>query len=542
MNFAEKVNGARIAVGQDVKSGRQRQQKKRGAKLFLGLLFVLLLLFVNGFNPTAVPDAQAVPLTAFLDWGLLANAPAGYPYIETYTNVNGSGVDVTVTIPEIGQDENYRAEDPDTSANDFPFDYLGDSSVFRYWHSTSHANPVTIVLDFSQPVVIDEIMMGGNRLNSGINGVIEFVAKDAPGGLGNTVLPNPSVYPSPGVTDSAPVVGSLTAPLNIVNDGVDYHVEYVAARESYVSIGADGTYRWVIMDYEGAVVQSLVWEEYCTGVTDPQTARDNLAAYCPGNSAYLASFNFAPATDWGDLPDTGAGTTAGNYNTTSGDSGPSHSLDMVTYMGSCVEAELDGQPNATATGDDGTTNFAVGTCAVAGDDEDGVSFSGNWSDGTAEMSVVSSAAACLNVWLDFTDGVTVGSDGDFNDTLTNSEHVIQNQLVAAGTNNPTFALPAGVADGATFFLRARLTPRDVGGGGGCGLAEAYGGTASPNGAATGGEVEDYQMNFSPTAVTLRDVGTSDVSNSLWLIAAAALFAFSMLLALPRLRKARVVAD
>ncbi|MCP4426560.1 MAG: hypothetical protein GY803_18870 [Chloroflexi bacterium] len=534
---------------QDVRREGRKNELKRGLKLFLGLLFVFLLLFINGVNSTAVPDAQAVPLTFLLDWAALPNgAPADmnpYPYVETHTNVAGSGVDVTLTIPETGFNEVYRATDP---GGNVPSTYMGSSEVFRYWHDNVDGDPVTIVIDFSQPVIIDEIMIGGNRINGWANGVVEFVAKDASGGLGNVVLPNPSVYPDPSVLANVTSPAALpgTAPLNIIDGSANYFAEYVPARQSYVAVGNDDIYHWAVFDYEGAVVQSLVWEEYCTNVTDPRTARANIFQ-CNLNSAYLASFNFAPALDWGDLPDTGAGTGAGDYETNSSDNGPSHSLDMVTYMGSCVEAESDGQPDTEAGtdnvgGDDGTSNFVVGSCAVAGDDEDGVSFSGNWSDGTAEMSATSSAAACLNVWLDFTNGAAVGSDGDFDDTyLTVSEHVIQNQLVAAGANSTPFTLPADVADGATFYLRARLTPQD--GGGGCTNADAYGGTAVPTGQATGGEVEDYQISFSPTAISLSRVDAQDHSGIWGIWAAVALFIFTILVVLrPQMRKARAAAS
>ena len=53
--------------------------------------------------------------------------------------------------------------------------------------------------------------------------------------------------------------------------------------------------------------------------------------------------------DYGDLPDTGAGTGIGNYNTTLADNGARHLIDGTTFLGSRVDAETDGQPNATAT-------------------------------------------------------------------------------------------------------------------------------------------------------------------------------------------------
>ena len=70
------------------------------------------------------------------------------------------------------------------------------------------------------------------------------------------------------------------------------------------------------------------------------------------------------ALDFGDLPDTGAGTGAGNYQTLLSDNGPRHTVTTLK-LGAAVDSEANGQPNGTATGDD-----------VAGvpDDEDGVTY------------------------------------------------------------------------------------------------------------------------------------------------------------------------
>src|SRR5690606_17316898 len=70
----------------------------------------------------------------------------------------------------------------------------------------------------------------------------------------------------------------------------------------------------------------------------------------------------AVTTDLGDLPDTGAGTGTGNFQTLLADGGAVHPIIAGLFMGSLVDAEEDGQPNATATGDDVQTS----------DDEDGV--------------------------------------------------------------------------------------------------------------------------------------------------------------------------
>ncbi len=72
----------------------------------------------------------------------------------------------------------------------------------------------------------------------------------------------------------------------------------------------------------------------------------------------------ARAADFGDAPDTGAGTAAGNYNTLSTDNGPSHTVLAGLRMGASVDMDDGTLQNATANADD--VNLALP------DDEDGL--------------------------------------------------------------------------------------------------------------------------------------------------------------------------
>ncbi len=74
-------------------------------------------------------------------------------------------------------------------------------------------------------------------------------------------------------------------------------------------------------------------------------------------------------------------------------------------------------------------------------------------------------------------------------------------MVEIGTDLPIeFALPDGIAEGDQLPWRVRLAPRDPAGG--CNPDDAYGGPATSDGAATGGEVEDYVIDNIPTAIGL----------------------------------------
>lgn len=56
--------------------------------------------------------------------------------------------------------------------------------------------------------------------------------------------------------------------------------------------------------------------------------------------------------DAGDLPDLGAGTANGDYQTSLAQNGPRHRVGTSVYLGNNLDAEIAPQPNATATGDD----------------------------------------------------------------------------------------------------------------------------------------------------------------------------------------------
>lgn len=85
---------------------------------------------------------------------------------------------------------------------------------------------------------------------------------------------------------------------------------------------------------------------------------------------YVVSFR---RYDFGDLPDTGAGVGTGDYQTQFADNGAAHGIVSGLRIGACVDAETMAEQGAGADGDDnGIGSFTSGTCAVAGDDEDGV--------------------------------------------------------------------------------------------------------------------------------------------------------------------------
>ena len=187
-----------------------------------------------------------------------------------------------------------------------------------------------------------------------------------------------------------------------------------------------------------------------TATTDPTA----------GNDA-ATSMTLVQALDYGDAPDPLA-TTAGRYPTLQANNGARHVVGSGLFLGASVETDNDGQPNATATGDDATD----GT-----DDENGVTLPGTlFARLGATTTVTASAAGLLDAWVDF------NRDGDWLDA---GEQIATNRAVVAGANSVSFSVPAAAVAGTTF---ARFRISSAGG-------------LLPTGQAADGEVEDYSVQI-----------------------------------------------
>ena len=169
-------------------------------------------------------------------------------------------------------------------------------------------------------------------------------------------------------------------------------------------------------------------------------------------------------SDFGDAPSAAQSGFASSYPTLLVDNGAFHSRSDLT-LGAGFDVETNGQPNATATGDD-LSNF---------DDEDGILFpitnaispSGNT---TSSFIAIASGVGFLDAWIDF------NRDGDWSDL---GEQIATQVAVVKGRNNLAFTISASASAGATFG-RFRLS--SVGG-------------LPPTGPAADGEVEDQQIVF-----------------------------------------------
>jgi len=187
-------------------------------------------------------------------------------------------------------------------------------------------------------------------------------------------------------------------------------------------------------------------------------------------AACTRSGGLGPSLDFGDAPDP-------TYPTLLANDGPRHTIVPGLFLGRGVDGERDGQPDAAAAGDDHN-----------GADEDGVTFGSALQPGmTASVEVTASAAGYLNAWIDFNRDGSFGGRG---------EQIFADQLLAAGVNRLTIAVPTDAVPGPTF-ARFRFNSR---------------GLLSYNGPAADGEVEDYRVEI---AKEYEPHASSGLTSLLW---------------------------
>ncbi len=204
----------------------------------------------------------------------------------------------------------------------------------------------------------------------------------------------------------------------------------------------------------------------------PAYGADQIQAFLEGNAVDLGSPGkdneygsgrlLLPALpDFGDAPDP-------SYPTLLASNGARHIIVPGFCLGSSVDGDTDGQPNAGATGDD---------TLDGSDDEDGVVFtSALVAAQQATVNVTASATGFLDAWMDF------NGDGDWADT---GEQIFVSQALVAGVNHLSFSVPGDMS--VTEYTYARFRFSSTGG-------------LSYTGEAEDGEVEDHRRGVSYVTV------------------------------------------
>ena len=267
------------------------------------------------------------------------------------------------------------------------------------------------------------------------------------------------------VTNSSGFVGSVVCYIDFNRDGDFTDTGEQSATETSVSGGT------VTATFSGFAAP-IAGDSYlrCRLATVPAQAESPTGVADAGE---VEDYKILIAgLDYGDAPDTGAGTGVGNYETTAGDNGPSHTIVSGLNLGSVAPDSDDGTlQNAAANADD-TNNI---------DDEDGVS----------SLPIISEASTSVSFSVDATNStatpanlvcyIDFNRDGDFTDTGEQSATV----PVPASSGTAPYTVNFSGFDAPTAgqsYIRCRLAYVDT---------EAE----SPTGAAASGEVEDFTVTI-----------------------------------------------
>jgi hypothetical protein len=172
--------------------------------------------------------------------------------------------------------------------------------------------------------------------------------------------------------------------------------------------------------------------------------------------AFVITSQPAPDLDLGDAADP-------TYPTLLINNGAAHIIDGVTFLGTSVDNEPDGQPDPNALGDDNDGN----------DDEDGVTVNPIFPvvpGGNIWYDIVASVDGNLNVWIDW------NANGSWADA---GEHVLVDWALVSGLNTVFVSIPPNALVGTTY-TRFRFSSET-------GLGYT--------GIAADGEVEDHELTI-----------------------------------------------
>jgi len=245
------------------------------------------------------------------DWGALGWVDGcvvvGTACQQSFTNVNGSGVDVTVDYPRAGRTNANNPESPNVDGFDHVAHYTGDPNVLRFWKPFGEQISDLFVITFSQPVTLNEIGFGGARPNSnnptswshpeltlwsGPNGTgAKITAPSSAVGLVDVANPDPLLPGQISILDGTNTTWSSVGVNNVMGDAT---AALVNGTYYYAGLETPTPRAWVYIDFTGALlatqIQSITWDAFARD-TD-QAGQGNIVDFDFSSSHYITGFGF----------------------------------------------------------------------------------------------------------------------------------------------------------------------------------------------------------------------------------------------------------
>ena len=434
--------------------------------------------------------------TQTLTWSNLDNLPDGITSGTSYARIRLTTDDITVNS-STGAVSDGEVQDHQITIEAVDYGDAPDTGAGTGTGNYETTDKLGTANDGASHVVVDGLTIGTNI--DGDNGE-----------LNNTAANADDITETPDDEDGI-VNGFSTLAVNADSYSVDVSVNNPSATEGANLVG------WIDFDRDGIFeaneasnvisditsnnggTQTLNWSNLNAlpdGIvagtsyvrlrytTDAITTADSTGAATDGE---VEDYQITIAqADYGDAPDTGAGTGAGNYETTdktgTANDGASHGVVSGFSLGTNIDGDSGTLQNAAATADD----------LEETDDEDGVASLNalNINDTTYSVDVnvtnVPGVTGNLVGWIDF------NGNGQFE--VSEASNVISD-ITTSGSQTLNWSdinnVPDGIKAGSTY-VRFRLSTDALT-------------TADSIGAATDGEVEDYKL----TILGGQDFGDAD---------------------------------
>lgn len=251
---------------------------------------------------------------------------------------------------------------------------------------------------------------------------------------------------------------------------IEVTVSDVGKLDAWIDFNSDGD--WSDSGEQVFAAQPLVAGANSLSVNIPCSAKPAAVTFSRFRLSRAGGLGFAGLAEDGEVEDYGLpirgfdfGDAPSPFPTALAGNGAHHLLTSGgPVLGSRADAEADGQPDPLAIGDDQNGPF---------DDEDGIELTAPLVPGsTASVTVITSAPAKLDAWIDF------NGDGDWTDA---EEQIFTSRNIpTTGINTLTFPVPGSALWGLSTFGRFRLSSS---------------GGLTPLGMATDGEVEDLAVSI-----------------------------------------------